>query len=171
MALLDRGKALTELMPLTTLKAHREDVQQTLPGHLAAGVSSSQPVNSLVCPALWVRYHYPAPSTSCSLRPRRQQAVTEHPGHRPRALVIPRVLHCKQGSLAAPTLGKALQDKASLVFHFPLITCPFSPQERRRELCQRRSSKMHFSFVRHVSAVTNPAAVTVTCCILLPITG
>ena len=75
--------------------------------------------------------------------------MTESPGRRPGALMISRALkvpRCGQGSLAAPTLGKALQDKLSLVFHFPLITCPFPPWERQGELCLRKSSKTHFFF-------------------------
>lgn len=85
--------------------------------------------------------------------------MTEGPGRRPGAFVISRALkvpRCGQGSLAAPTLGKALQDKLSPVFHFPLFACPFPPWERRGELCLKKSCKMHFFLLRGVSQQCQP---------------
>lgn len=53
---------------------------------------------------------------------------------------------CGQGSPAAPTLGRALQDKLFPVIHFPLITCPLPLWERQGELRLRKSCKTHFFF-------------------------
>lgn len=121
--------ANTELTPLTAFK-HTEDVTQTLSGH-PAGVSSKQPANSSVLPALsQVPYHCPAPSATHSLHCQRAQAGTEPWaqtwGTRGRALSSGtlRVPSCRQGILAScpggSTAGKAFPSGLLPPHHQPL---------------------------------------------------